>query len=226
MLYLHLLYRTIACHCLFGSADARARMSNFKSIFGGAFSVANCIKYLKQHDKHLLHAFKSCGVLKLEHIEHYISKSRLKCFIQDGYIKGSLAFCSNNQTERIYFLTDKGKKFASKHCVLGQFYRSGSVAHDIAIANYYMALPLEQRLTWITERELLNVHNQTSKSLSTEAFFEEIVEQNFSPTDGGYIRDGRLQLVEVVTRNYQWEHVLAKCLFAAVLHCRMEIIKI
>ncbi|MFJ7371402.1 hypothetical protein ACIQVU_18545, partial [Lysinibacillus sp. NPDC098008] len=134
--------------------------------------MANCIKYLKQQDKHLLHAFKSCGVLNLEHIEHYISKGRLKCFIKDGYIKESLAFCSNNQTERIYFLTDKGKKFASKHCVLGHFYRSGSVTHDIAIANYYMALSLEQRLTWITERELLNVHNQTSKNSISEDLFE------------------------------------------------------
>lgn len=188
--------------------------------------MANCIKYLKKHDKHLLHAFKSCGVLTQEHIEHYISKTRLKCFIQDGYIKGSLAFCSNNRTEHIYFLTDKGKKFASKHCVLGHFYRSGSATHDIAIANYYMALPLEQRMTWMTEKELLNVHNQTSKNSVSEDLFEEIVEQNISPTDGGYIRDGQLQLVEVITRNYQWEHVLAKCLFATALNCRIEIIKI
>lgn len=192
------------------------------------------IKYLKQKEKYLFHAFKSCGVLTQEHVDQYISKNRLKSFIKTGYIKvASHFFSTGNGTKYIYFLTSKGKKFAVKHCVSGEFYRSSSASHDIAVANQYMALPLEQQLTWITEKELLNVRIRTFKGSEKEDFFEEVDEiqnlnqwKTISPTDGGYIRDGQLHLLEVVTSNYSFEEVLAKCLFAEALNCPIEIIKI
>lgn len=185
--------------------------------------------YIRQQEKYLFHAFKSCGVLTQEHVDQYINKSRLKHFVKSGYIQSALHFHTNNDTLPVYFLTSKGKRFVAKYCVSGQFYRSSSATHDIAITNRYMALPLEQRLTWITEKELLDVRNLTSKSLESGRFFEEtdeLQQQSISPTDGGYICNGQLQLIEVVTHNYTFEQVLAKCQFAQALNCRIEIIKI
>ena len=185
--------------------------------------------YIKQQEKNLFHAFKSCGVLTQEHVNQYIAKSRLKYFVKCGYIQSASHFYTGNCITHVYFLTAKGKKFAAKYCVSGQFYRSSSATHDIAIANRYMALPLEQRLTWITEKELLDVLNRTSKSFEEGGFFEEtdeIQQQIISPTDGGYICDGQLHLIEVITHNYTFEEVLAKCQFAQALNCRIEIIKI
>lgn len=190
--------------------------------------------YINQQDKHLSHAFKSCGVLTQEHIYQYISKYRLKNLIKCGYIQSATCFSIvRNCTEYIYFLTKKGKKFASKYCVLGEFYRSSSVQHDIEVANQYMSLPLEQRLTWRTEKELLNVLNQTLLSYEEKLLWENAEEirgliqsQKISPTDGGYLLNEELKLVEIITTNYTFENVLAKCLFAEALGCPIDIIKI
>ena len=189
--------------------------------------------YIKQQEKNLFHAFKSCGVLTQEHVDQYIAKSRLNYFVKCGYIQSASHFYTGNCITHVYFLTAKGKKFAAKHCVSGQFYRSSSATHDIAINNRYMALPLEQRLTWITEKELLDVLNQTLLSYEENKLYEDAEEihglmqnQNISPTDGGYMSGGQLHLIEVVTSNYHFEQVMAKCLFAQALNCRIEIIKI
>ncbi|WHP40413.1 hypothetical protein QIX46_17890 [Lysinibacillus boronitolerans] len=192
------------------------------------------IKYINQQDKHLFHAFKSCGVLSQEHIYQYISKYRFKNLIKCGYIQSATCFSIvRNCTEYIYFLTNKGKSFTSKYCVLGEFYRSSSAKHDIEVANQYMSLPLEQRLTWHTEKELLNVLKRTLLSYEEKGLWvnaEEIrgliQSQKISPTDGGYLLNEELKLVEIITTNYTFENVLAKCLFAEAIGCPIDIIKI
>lgn len=80
-----------------------------------------------------------------------------------------------------------------------------------------MNLPLGTRLTWQTEKELQNVLYQTLKIYEeTQQYaradeIEDLIRsKQISPTDGGYILDGRLCLYEVITSNYSVEDIKAK----------------
>ncbi|MFK5708568.1 hypothetical protein [Lysinibacillus boronitolerans] len=196
--------------------------------------MQNSIKYFNQQDRYLFHAFKSCGVLTKEYVCQYISNHRLNLFMKEGYIKVAICFSEVKKcTEYVFFLTLKGKRFAKKYCISGEFYRSSSSIHDLAVAKQYMSLSLEQRLTWQTEKELLNVLNQTLLSYEEKELWEKaeglqnlIQSEDISPCDGGYLLDEKLRLVEIVTTNYTFENILAKYLFAEALGCPLDIIKI
>ncbi|WP_225340436.1 hypothetical protein [Lysinibacillus capsici] len=113
--------------------------------------------------------------------------------------------------------------------ISGQWYRSASVMHDIEILKKYMSLPLEARLTWKTEKELQNVLYHTLQSYEQLKDYEKadeiaslIEDKKIGATDGAYKASGKLQLFEVITRNYTFEDILAKLLFADTLNCQIE----
>lgn len=80
--------------------------------------------------------------------------------MKDGLIKKASTFLQDTCYCFIYILTAKGKQLATKAGIDGQWYRSASVSHDIAVLKKYMSLPIEARLTWQTEKELHNFFNQ------------------------------------------------------------------
>lgn len=92
-----------------------------------------------------------------------------------------------------------------------------------------MSLPLEARLTWQTEKELQIVLYQTLQSYEQLKDYEKVEEitgliedKKISATDGAYESNGKLQLFEVITRNYTFEDILAKLLFTDALNCQIE----
>ncbi|KOP78157.1 hypothetical protein AMS59_13755 [Lysinibacillus sp. FJAT-14745] len=187
------------------------------------------IKAITKQEINLLHAFKSCGVMLHEYILSYISNHRLSIFIRDGLIKKASTFLHGNSNFFIYFLSAKGKRLALKVGISGQWYRSASVSHDIEVLKKYMSLPLEARLTWQTEKELQIVLYQTLQSYEQLKDYEKVEEitgliedKKISATDGAYESNGKLQLFEVITRNYTFEDILAKLLFTDALNCQIE----
>lgn len=190
--------------------------------------MKNNIHSIYQNDIYLLQALRSCGVLLKEHILQYISNHRLLTFIKNGYINKTATFVKKDMSTFIYALTQRGQRLA-KQFNITKFYRSSSVIHDLAVAEKYMNLPIGVRLTWQTEKELQNVLYQTLKIYEeTQQYaradeIEDLIRnKQISPTDGGYILDGRLCLYEVITSNYSVEDIKAKKIFAEIVNCPID----
>lgn len=187
------------------------------------------IHSIYQNDIYLLQALRSCGVLLKEHILQYISNHRLLTFIKNGYINKTATFVKKDMSTFIYALTQRGQRLA-KQFNITKFYHSSSVKHDLAVAEKYMNLPLGVRLSWQTEMELQNVLFQTLKKYEVTQQYaradeiEELIRsKQISPTDGGYILDGRLCLFEVITSNYSEDEIKAKRTFAEIANCPIEL---
>lgn len=193
------------------------------------------IKALKAKDKDFIRTLSHAGRMTREQAgEIDVNKTRLLSFKHDGYIDRTYSFDKSQKTfVESFYLTEKGRLFATDNLNVHTFYRSNGVSHDIALAGQYQKLSLEEQRSWKTENELrdmfkdkLNELRDQGQELRAMDLENKLQQGLLSPGDGGYISDsGSLVVIEIVTKHYGADEIQAKEGFAQVLGAEINLVR-
>lgn len=186
------------------------------------------INKITSKDNNMFYAYSRVGYLHGDDIRSFgISAKRLNDYECEGYTQKVPYVDRDTGAERYaYQLTQKGKELARENDTEGRisnFYKS-NIDHDIALNKVYFGLSQEERDSWITEsqvRECLNEAIERCKDTDEGRYNElKTMQENglISPTDGGYMRNGELILIESITRNYTDAQISAKLEASEVLN--------
>lgn len=194
------------------------------------------INKLTTKDRNLLKALKNVGYLTQQHVKEEIglSDKRLLNFQRDNYVERCAFYNKKTkEAEHIYRLTDRGKTLCETQLGLENFYKSVSARHDLGLADQYFNLSIEERESWRTEGDLRNElqnHIENLRNVGeigrSEELKEMMQERTISVPDGGYMKDGQVVTVEVVTSSYGLVELAAKESYVEEMGFGYEIIKI
>lgn len=177
--------------------------------------------YLKNYigkDKQLHSMLARTGVATREQAEVFMGTRRLESHIKEGFLEEVKLIIKDREKEQeitLYKLTDLGKEMAREKCGIESFYGSSSPRHDIALADKYIELykrDPELTRSWITEsnvRDMLQAKvdelREQGRNYQADKLEQGIQQGRFSAFDGGYIENGEIHPIEIVSRHYKEE---------------------
>lgn len=183
-------------------------------------------KYLKNYigkDKELHSMLARTGVATREQTETFMGTRRLESHIKEGFLEEVKLIIKDRGKEQeitLYKLTDLGKEMAREKCGIESFYGSSSPRHDIALADKYIELykrDPELTRSWITEsnvRDMLQNKvdglREQGRNFQADKLEQGIQQGKFSAFDGGYVENGEIHPIEIVSRHYKEETLEAK----------------
>lgn len=193
------------------------------------------IKVLKAKDKDFVRGLSHCGRMTREQAEGIgMNPTRLHNFQKDGYVERTYSFDrSKREYVESFYLTNKGRSFATAELGVESFYRSNGTNHDIALVGEYQKLSLDEQRSWMTENELRDMFKERLQELRDEGqelrameLEQKLQEGLISPSDGGYVTsEGKIIVIEVVTKHYGPAEIQAKEEFAQVMGAELQQIK-
>lgn len=192
------------------------------------------IRLINQRDIQAMQAMRCCGYMNRTQLKHFLTDSRIKAFCHEGVIERCLYQKGKEQIE-CYRFSRGGFQWCEKHMEemnSRSLYRSASPLHDIAIANKYLSLSLDQRETWRTEQELRGQFEQMLDKLREEDFsrwvqLKDMWEQNqISVPDGAYQDGEHTVLYECITNNYSEADLQAKEEYSLAVNLEIQYQKI
>lgn len=180
---------------------------------------AEPITKLLNRDYPVLEAMRCVGHLTEKHLKEHlgIAHNRIERYLASGWFKKDIHNQSDGSRIVSYTPTQKGFDLMREKLHYSDIYKPQSVVHDVALADRYFSLSVEERNTWITEtqqqRELKELYDQMKQDDPNQA--KEY--QDYSACDGGYINDqGEVCLIEIVTSTYTQAMIQAKHSCAAI----------
>lgn len=178
-------------------------------------------KYLKNYigkDKELHSMLARTGVATREQAEVFMGTRRIESHVKEGYLEEVKLIIKDRGREEeitLYKLTDLGREMAREKCGIESFYGSSSPRHDIALADKYIELykrDPELTRSWITEsnvRDMLQAKvdelREQGRNYQADKLEQGIQQGRFSAFDGGYIENGEIHPIEIVSRHYKEE---------------------
>jgi len=140
-----------------------------------------------QKQRDVCRALGCVGILEKSLAAKSFGKEALNELKENGIIKTFNSY-DTGKINRIYHLTEKGKKYTRKHLVYGSLYRWNKlqVKHDKKLGEIYLSLSRSEKKSWRNESQIRKYSND-----------------KVSGIDGSYTADdGREIAVEVVTSSY------------------------
>lgn len=190
------------------------------------------VKNFIYKDKNLFSMLACTNVATTEQVETFMGTRRADAHVKDGLLeKVTLVIKDRGEEQQLelYRLTDAGKDVAREKCNISNMYASNSPRHDLALTQTYIELfkkNPEYVERWITENDykvmlqekVLELREQ-GRHGEAERMQEEITSKKFSAPDGGYRDDqGQIHAIEITTRFYKEETIIAKANTLQVLN--------
>lgn len=142
---------------------------------------------IEQSQKDVCRALGSVGILEKSLAIKSFGDKNLKELLEKDMIKTFNSY-DNGKINKIYHLTEKGKKYTRKHLVYGSLYKWNKlqVKHDRKLSEIYLSLSRAEKKSWRNESQIRKYSNNKVRGI-----------------DGSYTaEDGRAIAVEVVTTSY------------------------
>jgi hypothetical protein len=147
-----------------------------------------------------------------------LSDKRLNNLQKEGYINyKSVVMDKGQNTIKVYYLEERGKKYVKMNSGIDKFYRSNErqIEHDLKLSGIYYTLEREERETWTNENDLI----ENYKTNNPNAELKTMIDATYTTATGELIA------VEVVTKNYTKEQIQEKYKIANQIGCK-EVLKI
>lgn len=177
------------------------------------------IKVFNSKDKDTFTAFKNVGHLSHEHLKGLgLSDTKIKNYCREGYAQ-KVSYNIKGQKENgvCYKLTDLGKSVGAEKFGLNNYMQTtnGHERHNLDVADKYMSLTKEERLTVINEKELRELVQDRILELENKQErdrYQELLDQGkMSMPDIVYKNvEGVIIGHETTTNNYGIEEIQAK----------------
>lgn len=175
------------------------------------------IKNLYNRDKDVFHAFNKVGNLNSTHLKQLgLSDSRIKNYCREGYMKKVEYQIKDSKENGIaYKLTDKGKEIGASKFGLSTYAQNTSVRHNLDLADKYIKLSENERMTVLNEREVRElVQNQIAnlEQAHERDRYQEMLDQGkMSMPDIVYVNEQNVIVAyETITNNYGDSEIQAK----------------
>ncbi|MBE6022228.1 MAG: hypothetical protein E7231_03210 [Cellulosilyticum sp.] len=187
--------------------------------------MAKHVKNFIYKDKNLFSMLARTNVATKEQVETFMGIRRAESHIKDGLIEKAILVIKDSgeeaRTIEVYRLTEEGKGVVRERCNISSMYASNSVRHDLALTHSYIELfnrdsSLVDR--WVTEndykvmlQERVLELREAGRDREADQMEADIERKRYSAPDGGY-RDaeGRIHSIEITTRYYKEETIVAK----------------
>lgn len=175
------------------------------------------IKNLYSRDKDVFFAFNKVGNLNQQHLNQLgLSNSRIKNYCREGYLKKVEYKIKGSKENGIaYKLTDKGKEIGTSKFGLTLYAQNTSVRHNMDLADKYIKLSENERMTVLNEREvreLVQAKIVNLEQVQDRDRYQEMLEQGkMSMPDIVYVSEqGTMIAYETITNNYGENEIQAK----------------
>ena len=175
------------------------------------------IKNLYSRDKDVFFAFNKVGNLNQQHLNQLgLSNSRIKNYCREGYLKKVEYKIKGSKENGIaYKLTDKGKEIGTSKFGLTLYAQNTSVRHNMDLADKYIKLSENERMTILNEREvreLVQAKIVNLEQVQDRDRYQEMLEQGkMSMPDIVYVSEqGTMIAYETITNNYGENEIQAK----------------
>ena len=192
------------------------------------------IKATMETDLNAYHAFACCCHLTSENLNELgVSIRRIQGHVNDEYWKVKHVWDNSSKSIKEFFTPTKdGAKFMGEKIYIksNDFYNSQSPTHDMALYKAYMEC--EHKEHWITEnewRERMGYEIERLRSIDNDRATEledRLRNHSISCPDGGYMKDGQVYAIEILTSNYSTDQVEAKNDFCEVIGAEQEFYRI
>lgn len=190
----------------------------------------NYVQQINHKDIRLFHALRCCNHLSKEQATSLVSQNRINSFIKQGVIL-QVRSVRRGMVTTAYAVTPKGRDWAARNIPTlrdTNWYTSATaVEHNIRLAERYIKIQQEQPQSLIlTENDLRSfLIRQLEEREDRNQLIEDLREGRLSVPDLGYMRDGVIYCVEVVTENYTSANLAAKAAFSEVTGAPIEYLK-
>lgn len=180
-------------------------------------NLGKYIKNLYSRDKDVFFAFNKVGNLNQQHLNQLgLSNSRIKNYCREGYLKKVEYKIKGSKENGIaYKLTDKGKEIGTSKFGLTLYAQNTSVRHNMDLADKYIKLSENERMTVLNEREvreLVQAKIVNLEQVQDRDRYQEMLEQGkMSMPDIVYVSEqGTMIAYETITNNYGENEIQAK----------------
>lgn len=180
-------------------------------------NLGKYIKNLYSRDKDVFFAFNKVGNLNQQHLNQLgLSNSRIKNYCREGYLKKVEYKIKGSKENGIaYKLTDKGKEIGTSKFGLTLYAQNTSVRHNMDLADKYIKLSENERMTILNEREvreLVQAKIVNLEQVQDRDRYQEMLEQGkMSMPDIVYVSEqGTMIAYETITNNYGENEIQAK----------------
>ncbi len=189
----------------------------------------NYISRLSEKDERFCFVLKSSHNISEAAALGLISKHRLESYRKQGVIK-KIHYIHNNRQHSGYMLTGKGINWIkAKFPQLGDnFYQAGTaVRHNMLLAEH--VIQHSQDREWLNERDLRDeLYSRLDQLTDPEERFRvlsRLERGEISVPDGGYVDNGELHCIEIVTNNYTAATLESKAAFGEFMGCSIDYIR-
>lgn len=140
-----------------------------------------------QNQRDVCRALGCVGILEDKQATKNFGRENLDELSKNGLIQSFNSY-DNGKINKIYHLTDKGKKYTRKHLVYGVLYRWNKlqIKHDKKLGDVYLSLSKQEQKSWRNESQIRKFSNEQVYGVDASYTSE----------------DGKSIAVEVVTNSY------------------------
>lgn len=177
------------------------------------------IKVFNSKDEDAFRAFKNVGHLSHDHLKSLgLSETKIKNYVREGYAQ-KVSYNIKGQKENgiCYKLTNLGKEVGADKFGFKNYMQTtnGHERHNLDVANKYMSLTKEERLTVMNEREVRELLQERIYEIENKQerdHYQELLDQGkMSMTDLVYVTEEGVTIgYETTTNNYGEEEIQAK----------------
>lgn len=188
--------------------------------------MAKKIQRITSRDREVFRALANTGFATKKNLVSYceVELKRLNKLEKSGLIERQQGLVGREKSlSTAYKLTSKGRDYVKENLFIKYPYTCQSFRHDLALSEEYFKR-FEDRVFWITERQLLEEYKSRYQGSYSKSY--ELKENLASPCDAAIIKDGNIEMIEVITRNYTEEQIASKQNFASSMDSDCLLIRV
>lgn len=161
-----------------------------------------------QNERDICRTLGCVGILNEGQLVKNFGRDSLRNLIENNMIKSFNSY-DDGKINKIYHLSETGKKYTRKHLVYGSLYRWNKlqVKHDTKLADIYLSLTRNEQKSWQNESQIRKYNGENVSGIDASYTSESGESIAVEVVTNSYSRETFRQKVNTMKENYQGVNV-------------------